>query len=246
MLSVSTDVSQPDAVRALFAKTRNAFGRLDVLFNNAAVDSPGIAMEDLSYDQWSRVVSVNLTGTFLCAQEAIRLMKTQQPREGRIINNGSLSAHVPRPHSAPFTATKHAITGLTKCISAGRAKTRHRLRPNRYWECRPRNDREMGGRSSAGERRDHCRTTIGCKACRRSRSLPGRPAIGRERPVHDSNGDENAFYRARIANIGCVAESSNSDASICVGDQQDIQLPEIDPRVQVGADSDSKSQLEQP
>ena len=113
MLSVSTDVSQPDAVRALFAKTRNAFGRLDVLFNNAAVDSPGIAMEDLSYDQWSRVVSVNLTGTFLCAQEAIRLMKTQQPRGGRIINNGSLSAHVPRPHSAPFTATKHAITGLT-------------------------------------------------------------------------------------------------------------------------------------
>jgi hypothetical protein len=84
------------------------------------------------------------------------------------------------------------------------------------------------------------------RACRRSRSLHGRPAIGRERPVHDSNGDENAFYRARIANIGCVAESSNSDASICVGDQQDIQLPEIDPRVQVGADSDSKSQLEQP
>jgi len=117
MLPVPTDVSQPDAVRRLFTKTRNEFGRLDILFNNAGVDAPGIAIEDLSYDQWSRVVSVNLTGTFLCAQEAIRLMKMQQPRGGRIINNGSLSAHVPRPHSAPYTATKHAITGLTKCIS---------------------------------------------------------------------------------------------------------------------------------
>jgi len=122
MLPVSTDVSQPDAVRALFVRTRNEFGRLDVLFNNAGVDAPGIAIEDLSYEQWSRVVSVNLTGTFLCAQEAIRLMKAQQPRGGRIINNGSLSAHVPRPHSAPYTATKHAITGLTKCISLDNRK----------------------------------------------------------------------------------------------------------------------------
>jgi NAD(P)-dependent dehydrogenase (short-subunit alcohol dehydrogenase family) len=115
--AVSTDVRKPDSVRALFAKTRDEFGRLDVLFNNAGVSAPGIAMEDLSYEQWSDVVSVNLTGVFLCAQEAIRLMKAQQPRGGRIINNGSLSAHVPRPHSAPYTATKHAITGLTKCIS---------------------------------------------------------------------------------------------------------------------------------
>jgi NAD(P)-dependent dehydrogenase (short-subunit alcohol dehydrogenase family) len=89
MLPVSTDVSQPDAVRALFVRTRNEFGRLDILFNNAGVDAPGIAIEDLSYEQWSRVVSVNLTGTFLCAQEAIRLMKAQQPRGGRIINNGA-------------------------------------------------------------------------------------------------------------------------------------------------------------
>ena len=117
MLPVSTDVSRPDDVRTLFAKTRDEFGRVDILFNNAGVDSPGLAVEDLSYDQWSRVISVNLTGAFLCAQEAIRLMKMQRPRGGRIINNGSLSAHVPRPHSAPYTATKHAITGLTKCIS---------------------------------------------------------------------------------------------------------------------------------
>lgn len=115
--AVSTDVSQPASVRTLFAKTRDEFGRLDVLFNNAGVSAPGIAMEDLSYEQWSEVVSVNLTGAFLCAQEAIRLMKAQQPRGGRIINNGSISAYVPRPHSAPYTATKHAIAGLTKCIS---------------------------------------------------------------------------------------------------------------------------------
>jgi len=117
MLPVPTDVSKPDSVRALFARTQEAFGRLDVLFNNAGVGAPGIPMEDLTYERWSAVVSVNLTGAFLCAQEAIKLMKAQQPRGGRIINNGSLSAQVPRPNSAPYTATKHAITGLTKCIS---------------------------------------------------------------------------------------------------------------------------------
>ena len=117
IFALATDVSQPEAVGELFAKTRAEFGRLDVLFNNAGANAPGIAMEDLTYTQWTEVVNVNLTGAFLCAQEAIRLMKAQQPRGGRIINNGSLSAHVPRPRSAPYTATKHAITGLTKCIS---------------------------------------------------------------------------------------------------------------------------------
>jgi NAD(P)-dependent dehydrogenase (short-subunit alcohol dehydrogenase family) len=117
MLAVPTDIGQPDEVRALFARTKEAFGRLDVLFNNAGIGAPGIPMEDLTYEQWSAVVAVNLTGAFLCAQEAIKLMKAQQPRGGRIINNGSISAHVPRPNSAPYTATKHAITGLTRCIS---------------------------------------------------------------------------------------------------------------------------------
>jgi NAD(P)-dependent dehydrogenase (short-subunit alcohol dehydrogenase family) len=116
-LVVPTDVGRPDSVRALFAKTREVFGRLDLLFNNAGIGAPGIPMEDLTYDQWNAVVQVNLTGAFLCAQEAIRMMKTQQPRGGRIINNGSISAHAPRPNSAPYTATKHAITGLTKSIS---------------------------------------------------------------------------------------------------------------------------------
>jgi NAD(P)-dependent dehydrogenase (short-subunit alcohol dehydrogenase family) len=116
-LAVPTDVGKPAPVRALFAKTQEAFGRLDVLFNNAGISAPGIPMEDLTYEQWTAVVDVNLTGAFLCAQEAVRVMKAQQPRGGRIINNGSISAHVPRPNSAPYTATKHAITGLTKCIS---------------------------------------------------------------------------------------------------------------------------------
>jgi NAD(P)-dependent dehydrogenase (short-subunit alcohol dehydrogenase family) len=118
MLAVPADVGKPDEVRRLFAKTSEACGgRLDVIFNNAGISAPAVAMEDLTYEQWSAVVSVNLTGVFLCAQEAIRMMKAQDPQGGRIINNGSISAHVPRPNSAPYTATKHAITGLTKCIS---------------------------------------------------------------------------------------------------------------------------------
>jgi NAD(P)-dependent dehydrogenase (short-subunit alcohol dehydrogenase family) len=117
MLPVAVDVGKPDDVRALFAKVRETFGRLDVLFNNAGISAPGVPFEDLTWEQWSAVVAVNLTGAFLCAQEAVRLMKAQQPRGGRIINNGSISAHVPRPNSAPYTATKHAITGLTKSIS---------------------------------------------------------------------------------------------------------------------------------
>ncbi len=117
MLAVPTDVSKPDSVQALFAATKESFGRLDVLFNNAGLGAPGIPMEELTYEHWNTVVGVNLTGAFLCAQEAIKIMKAQQPRGGRVINNGSVSAQVPRPHSAPYTATKHAMTGLTKCIA---------------------------------------------------------------------------------------------------------------------------------
>ena len=113
----SCDVGDPDAVAALFAAVDKEFGRLDLLFNNAGVNAPGVPMEDLTYAQWKMVVDANLTGAFLCAQGAIRLMKRQTPRGGRIINNGSISAHAPRPNSAPYTATKHAITGLTKSIA---------------------------------------------------------------------------------------------------------------------------------
>ena len=116
-LVVPTDVGDPAAVQALFAKTMERFGRLDLLFNNAGTSAPPVPLEDLTYEQWKSVVDVNLTGAFLCTQEAFRIMKTQDPMGGRIINNGSISAYVPRPNSAPYTATKHAIAGLTKSTS---------------------------------------------------------------------------------------------------------------------------------
>ena len=116
-LVVPTDVIDPASVRALFAKTKETFGRLDVLFNNAGTGAPPLPLEDLAYEKWKSVVDTNLTGAFLCAQEAFKIMKNQKPRGGRIINNGSISAQSPRPNSAPYTATKHAITGLTKSTS---------------------------------------------------------------------------------------------------------------------------------
>jgi NAD(P)-dependent dehydrogenase (short-subunit alcohol dehydrogenase family) len=116
-LIVPTDVRDPESVRNLFAKTRESFGRLDVLFNNAGIGAPPVALEDLPFDRWQAVIETNLTGVFLCTQEAFRIMKAQVPRGGRIINNGSISAHAPRPNSAPYTATKHAMTGLTKSTS---------------------------------------------------------------------------------------------------------------------------------
>ena len=121
-LTQPTDVADPHSVDALFAAVRERFGRLDLLFNNAGNNVSGVPFEELSFEDWNRVVSVNLTGVFLCAQGAFRMMKAQSPRGGRIINNGSISAHAPRPDSAPYTATKHAVTGLTKTLSLdGRA-----------------------------------------------------------------------------------------------------------------------------
>jgi NAD(P)-dependent dehydrogenase (short-subunit alcohol dehydrogenase family) len=121
-LAVPTDVTDPVAVAALFSRTKEAYGRIDLLFNNAGRSSPPVPIEDLTYEQWKKVVDVNLNGMFLCAQAAVRMMKSQDPRGGRIINNGSISAHTPRPHSAPYTATKHAVTGLTKSLALdGRA-----------------------------------------------------------------------------------------------------------------------------
>ena len=116
-LCVPTDVGDPNSIEKLFATTHKEFGKLDLLFNNAGTGAPPILFEDLTFDQWKTVVDTNLTGSFLCAREAFRIMKSQNPMGGRIINNGSISAHAPRPNSAPYTATKHAITGLTKSIS---------------------------------------------------------------------------------------------------------------------------------
>ena len=121
-LAVPTDVADPASVKALFDATHARFGRLDLLFNNAGTGAPPVPLDELSYEQWKTVLDANLTGAFLCTQQAFRLMKAQSPRGGRIINNGSISAHAPRPNSAPYTATKHAITGLTKSTSLdGRA-----------------------------------------------------------------------------------------------------------------------------
>ena len=116
-IAVPTDVGKQEDVAALFAATRAAFGRLDLLFNNAGISAPAVPLEDLRFDKWQQVVDTNLTGAFLCTQEAFRMMKAQEPKGGRIINNGSISAHVPRPNSAPYTATKHAMTGLTRSTS---------------------------------------------------------------------------------------------------------------------------------
>jgi NAD(P)-dependent dehydrogenase (short-subunit alcohol dehydrogenase family) len=113
-LAVATDVSDPASVKAVFAKTKETFGRLDVLFNNAGIGAPAMPLEDLPYETWKKVVDINLTGLFLCTQEAIKIMKSQEPRGGRIVNNGSISAHTPRPRAVAYTATKHAVTGLTK------------------------------------------------------------------------------------------------------------------------------------
>jgi len=122
MLPVAVDIADPASVKALFDRAGEVFGRLDLLFNNAGTGAPPIPLEDLTFEQWKRVVDTNLTGAFLCTQQAVRMMKAQAPRGGRIINNGSISAHSPRPNSAPYTATKHAITGLTKSTALdGRA-----------------------------------------------------------------------------------------------------------------------------
>ena len=116
-LVIPADLAKPDEVAKVFAQLKNKWQRLDVLFNNAGMGAPAIPMEDLTHEQWKQVVDINLTAMFLCSQEAIRIMKAQQPKGGRIINNGSISAHAPRPYSVAYTATKHAVTGLTKCIS---------------------------------------------------------------------------------------------------------------------------------
>jgi NADP-dependent 3-hydroxy acid dehydrogenase YdfG len=116
-IAVPTDVSDPGAVKKLFSTTCSKFGRVDVVFNNAGVNAPGVPLEELTVEQWRNVVDINLSGMFYCIQEAFRVMKDQNPRGGRIINNGSISAHAPRPNSSPYTATKHAVTGLTKCAS---------------------------------------------------------------------------------------------------------------------------------
>ena len=200
-LCVSADMTDPGSIAALFAKTMETYGRLDVLFNNAGMGAPPVNFEDLGLEQWQAVVNTNLTGPFLCTQHAFRIMKDQNPRGGRIINNGSISAHAPRPYSAAYTSTKHAITGLTKAsnldgrkydIAVGQIDIGNAATPNDGPHGRrPRRD--------AARRHDEARAAHGREGGRRCGGLHGRPAAGCQRAVHDCHGEQDAVRRAGLA-----------------------------------------------
>jgi NAD(P)-dependent dehydrogenase (short-subunit alcohol dehydrogenase family) len=176
-LAVPTDVTKRDDIVALFAKVKATWGRLDLVFNNAGGGAPPVPLEELPYETWLQVVSANLTGPFLCTQEAMKIMKDQKPRGGRIINNGSISAHAPRPFSVAYTSTKHAITGLTKSTSLdGRAYD---------IACGQIDIRAAHGRRGGGQRH----------------SLHGQSAARCQRAVHDRDGDQDAIHRSRLASL---------------------------------------------
>ncbi len=183
------DVTDPGQVRALFDATREKFGRLDVLFNNAGVGTPfGVNLEDLTFEQWRQVIDTNLTGAFLCTQQAFRLMKGQDPRGGRIINNGSISAHVPRANSAPYTASKHGITGLTKSSSLDGRKYDIAVRADRHRQCAD----GAGFEASSARADDGREARGGCGAAH------GQTTAGRQHPVHDHPAAEDALHRAGV------------------------------------------------
>ena len=195
------DVADPASIKSLFAKTKETYGRLDLLFNNAGIGAPAMPIEEIPLDKWQAVVATNFTGVFLCTQEAIKIMKAQNPRGGRIINNGSISAHTPRPGAAAYTATKHAVTGLTKqtaldcrghdicCgqIDIGNAAT-------------PLTDRMVQGEGVLqpdGSKKD--RSAHGRRRRRPRRGLHGGPAARHQCAVHDRDGEPDAVRRARVS-----------------------------------------------
>ncbi len=199
-LCVTADMTKPDSIAALFDKVKATYGRLDVLFNNAGMGAPAVNFEDLSLEQWQAVVNTNLTGPFLCTQHAFRIMKDQSPRGGRIINNGSISAHAPRPFSAAYTSTKHAITGLTKAsnldgrmydIAVGQVDIGNAATPD---------DRSHGQRPrrAAARRHHQARAAHGRQGGRRRRRLHGRPAARCQRADHDGHGDQDAVRRTGL------------------------------------------------
>jgi len=198
-LIVPTDVGDPASVRALFARHKETFPRLDLLFNNAGIGAPATSVEELPFEQWKAVVDTNLTGSFLCTQEAMKIMKAQDPRGGRIINNGSISAYAPRPGSVAYTSTKHAITGLTKTTSLDGRK--YDIACGQI-DCGQRGHaayRADDQGRAAGQRADHggARHERGQRRARGG--LHGQPAARRQRPVHDRDGDEDAVRRPRVA-----------------------------------------------
>ena len=194
-LVVPTDVGKPDAVHLLFDATQEAFGRLDVLFNNAGFGAPSVPLEDLTYEQWQSVVDTNLTGAFLCTQQAFRLMKSQEPMGGRIINNGSISAHVPRPNSAPYTATKHGMTGLTRSASLDGRKYNIACGQIDIGNARHGDDLPDDRRSPPGQRRGDRRAAHGLRRRRAGRAVHGGAAARGKRSVHDDHGHRDALHR---------------------------------------------------
>ena len=162
-LAVPTDVIDPASVPALFAKTKEAFGRLDLLFNNAGIGAPAVPLEELTFEQWQSVVQTNLTGAFLCTQEAFRLMKRQTPRGGRIINNGSISAQTPRPELRAVYRHQARDQRPHQVYGAGRPRVRHRLRPDRHRQCRDRDDGAYEARCAASRRPARARADHGCR-----------------------------------------------------------------------------------
>jgi NAD(P)-dependent dehydrogenase (short-subunit alcohol dehydrogenase family) len=191
---VVCDVGDPDQVAALFAAVRTEFARLDLLVNNAGSNVPPVPLEEVTFEQWNGIVAANLTGAFLCTQHAFRLMKAQTPRGGRIINNGSISAQTPRPNSAPYTATKHAITGLTKSTALdGRMRDRH--------------DREDEHRRAAGQWRGCGGADDTDRAHRRGGRLHGEPAALGQCSHDDRDGDQDAAGRPRIKEVFSLARS---------------------------------------
>ncbi len=199
-LCVQTDVADPASIKALFAKVKETYGRLDLLFNNAGIGAPAMPIEDIPFDKWQAVVATNLTGVFLCTQEAVRIMKAQNPRGGRIVNNGSISAHTPRPGAAPYSATKHAVSGLTKqtaldCrgydICCGQIDIGNAATPAH----RPHG---AGRRRAAARRHQKDRSAHGRRRRRPRRGLHGKPAARHQRAVHDGDGQSDAVRRAGV------------------------------------------------
>ena len=200
-LVIPTDVSDPAAVKALFARSRETFGRLDLLFNNAGIGAPAVPLEELPYETWKKVVDTNLTGMFLCTQEAIKIMKEQDPRGGRIINNGSISAHAPRPRSVAYTATKHAVSGLTKSTSLDCRDYGIACGQIDIGNAATSADRAhgSGSRRHASGRTHGGRAAHECRRCRPRRGLHGESSARHQCAVHDRDGEPDAVRRTWVA-----------------------------------------------
>ena len=201
ILAVQADVGDPASVSALFARTKEAFGRLDVLFNNAGFGAAKVPMEDLPYEDWQGVVDTNLTGTFLCTQEAIKIMKAQEPMGGRIINNGSISAHVPRPDSAPLHGDQARGHRPDQVDLARWAQVQHRVRADRYRQRRDGHDVADAGGHPAGRRFDEGGVDVRRRARRLHSRVHVEPAAGHERPIRHDHGDRHALHRPGVAGV---------------------------------------------